>query len=77
MTPKPQSPSWKFVGYVVAVAAGVAAAMIIAAFVAGYLLEQADTAWIREARLYDPADPVSPADVSALHEEARRITRDE
>jgi hypothetical protein len=77
MTPKPQPPTWNFVGYVVAIAAGVAAAMIIAALVARYLLEQADSAWIREAGIYDPVDPVSPADLSALLEEARRIGQEQ
>jgi hypothetical protein len=56
-----------------AVIIGVGAALIIAALILGYLIEQADQAWIREPDRPRP-DPVSPADVSSLIQEARRIT---
>jgi hypothetical protein len=52
-----------------------AAAMVLAALVIRFAVERADRAWTDE--IYEglgEADPVSPGDISALQEEARRIT---
>lgn len=60
-----------------ALSVSMAAAMVLAALVIRFVIERAEAEWDGFACEPGEADPVSPGDLSALHEEARRITRGE
>ncbi len=53
-----------------------AAAMVLAAVVIRFVIERAEAEWAEFACEPGEADPVSPGDLAALQEEARRITRE-
>jgi hypothetical protein len=73
MTPARPAPALALL----ALSASVAAGVILAALVIRFVIERAEAGdWAEPASEPGAADPVSPGDLAALHEEARRITRD-